>query len=102
MYRSWVLQLMPDSIHSAAAPPKEKAPEESAPAESPKSTEAAPPTEQSTPPPAPSQTSTPATPKEPKAVKQESKPEVAAPSKVPGTRNETRVSYHSVPFRFVL
>ena len=85
----------PDLLRLAAAAPKEKAAEEPTQAEPPKTAEAAPPQQQPTPPPAPSQKSTPETPKEPKAVKQESKPEAAAPSRVPGSRNETRVSYYS-------
>ena len=86
---------MSDFTRLAAAPPKEeKAPEEPTPAESSKPAEASPPKEQPIPPPAPSPKSTPESPKEPKATKQEPKPEVAAPSKVPGSRNETRVSYH--------
>ncbi|KAI9567461.1 hypothetical protein HD554DRAFT_2107359 [Boletus coccyginus] len=81
----------------AAAPPQEeKTPEKVTHADSPKPAEAAPPKEQPTPSPAPSQKSTP---EAPKVVKQESKPEAAAPSKVPGSRNETRVKMNRMRLR---
>lgn len=99
MYHSSVPQLSSDLLHLAAAQPQEKTPEKPIHADSPKPAETAPPKEQ--PSPAPSQKSTPVAPKEPKAVKQESKPEAAAPFKVPGSRNETRVRHHPVWFRSV-
>lgn len=103
MCHSSIPQLMSDLIRLAATPPKEeKAPEEPTRADSPKPAEAAPPKEQPTPPLAPSQKSTPVAPKEPKVAKQESKPEAVAPSKTPGSRNETRVIHYPVWFRSVL
>jgi 2-oxoglutarate dehydrogenase E2 component (dihydrolipoamide succinyltransferase) len=85
---------------AAAAPPKEeKVPEAPTHSDSPKPAEAAPPKEQPAPPLAPSQKSTPVAPKEPKAAKQESKPEAVAPSKAPGSRNETRVKMNRMRLR---
>jgi 2-oxoglutarate dehydrogenase E2 component (dihydrolipoamide succinyltransferase) len=102
-YHSSVPQLMSDLIRLAAAPPKEeKVPEAPTHSDSPKPAEAAPPKEQPAPPLAPLQKSTPVAPKEPKAAKQESKPEAVAPSKAPGSRNETRVTHYPVWFRSVL
>jgi len=84
---------------AAGAPKEEKAPEASAQAESPKAAEAAAPKEQPTTPPALSPKSTPEAPKESKPAKQESKPEAATPSRVPGTRNETRVKMNRMRLR---
>ncbi|KAF8438172.1 hypothetical protein L210DRAFT_3613065 [Boletus edulis BED1] len=92
MYQSSRQRFIPDLVRLAAAPPKEDKAPEPAQAEAPKPAETAPPKEQPTPPPAPS-------PKEPKAAKQESKPDTAASSQVPGSRNETRVKMSRMRLR---
>ncbi|KAH0826553.1 hypothetical protein J3R83DRAFT_4907 [Lanmaoa asiatica] len=84
---------------SATAPKEENAAEEPVQAEPPKTADAAPLKEQPTPPPAPSQKSTPGVPKESKAVKQEPKPEAVTPARVPGSRNETRVKMNRMRLR---